>query len=259
MGTTPAHTVHTAPPSQPTDIDALIEAYAPVVKYVAQRLACRLPDWICLDDLISTGVVGLMDAIAKYDPTRGTTFKTYAEWRIRGAMLDELRELDWVPRTVRQKEHALTQAYAELERQHGRSAADEEVAAFLGLDLDTFDAWLTDVRGVSVLSLDLPLELDLHGNTLTYRDTVLVDETPGPLQRAEAQDLTRHLAAAIDQLPEQEKIVLSLYYYEELTMQEIGQVLEVTLSRISQIRTKAILHLRAALQNLTHGAYPAVP
>ena len=199
-----------------------------------------------------------MDAIAKYDPTRGTTFKTYAEWRIRGAMLDELRELDWVPRTVRQKEHALTQAYAALERHHGRSAADEEVATFLGLDLDTFDAWLTDVRGVSVLSLDLPLELDLHGNTLTYRDTVLVDETPGPLQRAEAQDLTRHLAAAIDQLPEQEKIVLSLYYYEELTMQEIGTVLEVTESRISQMHTKVIFHLRAALQHLTHGAYPAM-
>src|SRR5437867_3205396 len=156
MGTTPAHTVHTAPPCQPADIDALIEAYAPVVKYVAQRLACRLPDWICLDDLISTGVVGLIDAIAKYDPTRGTTFKTYAEWRIRGAMLDELRELDWVPRAVRQKEHALTQAYAELERQQGCPADDEDVAALLGLDLDEFYDWLTQVRGVSVYSLDMP-------------------------------------------------------------------------------------------------------
>src|SRR5438309_9184723 len=137
MGTTPAHTVHTAPPSQPAESDALIEQYAPLVKYVAQRLACRLPDWICLDDLISTGVVGLMDAIAKYDPTRGTTFKTYAEWRIRGAILDELREMDWVPRTVRQKEHALTQAYAELERHHGSSAADAGAATFLGLDRDS--------------------------------------------------------------------------------------------------------------------------
>src|SRR5437016_185406 len=157
MGTTPAHTVHTAQPSQPTDSDALIQEYAPVVKYVAQRLACRLPDWICLDDLISTGVVGLMDAIAKYDPTRGTTFKTYAEWRIRGAMLDELREWDWAPRSVREKERALTHAYAELERQQGRPADDEDVAALLGLDLETFADWLSDVRGVSVLSLDRPL------------------------------------------------------------------------------------------------------
>src|SRR5437899_9236335 len=163
MGTTPAHTVHTAQPSQPAESDALIQEYAPLVKYLAQRLACRLPASICLDDLISAGVLGLMDAIAKYDPTRGTTFKTYAESRMRGAMLDELREWDWVPRSVRQKEHALTHAYAELERQQGRSADDEEVAAYLGLDRATFAAWLSDVRGVSVSSLDMPLALDTDG------------------------------------------------------------------------------------------------
>src|SRR3989449_6863888 len=104
MGTTPAHTVHTAQPSQPAESDALIQDYAPLVKYIAQRLACRLPASVCLDDLISAGVLGLMDAITKYDTTRGTTFKTYAELRIRGAMLDDLREWDWVPRSVRQKE-----------------------------------------------------------------------------------------------------------------------------------------------------------
>ena len=198
-----------------------------------------------------------MDAIAKYDPTRGTTFKTYAEWRIRGAMLDALRELDWAPRTVRQKEHALTQAYADLERQHGRSVADEEVAAVLGINLNTFNDWLTDVRGVSVVSLERPLEREPNGNASTAL-AQLVDEAPGPLQQAEAQDLRTHLAAAIDQLPEREKVVLSLYYDEELTMQEIGTVLDVTESRISQMHTKAIIHLRAALQHLTHGAYPAV-
>src|SRR5207253_4336738 len=132
-------------------------------------------------DLISTGVVGLMDAIAKYDPTRGTTFKTYAEWRIRGAMLDELREWDWAPRSVREKERALTQAYAALERQHGRPADEEEVAALLGLDRETFADWLTDVRGVSVVSLDRPLEraTDRHPGTGLAR---VVDETPSPLQ-----------------------------------------------------------------------------
>jgi RNA polymerase sigma factor FliA len=255
MDTTPAHTGHTEQPSQPADLDALIQAYAPLVTYLAQRLACRLPATICVDDLISAGVLGLLDASAKYDPTRGTTFNTYAEVRIRGAMRDYLREWDWVPRSVRQKEQALTHAYAELERREGRPADAEAVAAVLGLDLDTFNDWLTDVRGVSVVSLERPLELDVHGNTLTYRDTLLVDEAPGPQQCAETQDLKKHLAVAIDQLPEREKIVLSLYYSEELTMQEIGEVLEVTLSRISQLHTKAILHLRAALQTLTRGAH----
>jgi RNA polymerase sigma factor for flagellar operon FliA len=254
MGTTPAHTVHTEQSNQPADTDALIQEYAPFVKYIAQRLACRLPASVCLDDLMSAGALGLMDAIEKYDPTRGTTFKTYAELRIRGAMLDDLREWDWAPRSVRQKEHALTQAYAELERQHGRPADDEEVAAFLGLDRDTFADWLSDVRGVSVLSLDMPLDLEPDGNTGTALAR-LVDDAPSPLQIAETEDLKRHLGEAIDQLPEREKVVLSLYYYEELTMHEIGQVLELTLSRISQIHTKAILHLRAALQTLTHGAY----
>jgi RNA polymerase sigma factor FliA len=254
METTPAHTDYTDQPSPPADLDTLIQAYAPLVKYLAQRLAGRLPATICVEDLISAGVLGLLDAITKYDPTRGTTFKTYAAMRISGAMRDYLREWDWVPRSVRQKAHALTQAYAQLERQHGRPADDEDVAAVLGLDLATFHDWLTDVRGVTVFSLDRPLELDADGNTMTAL-AQLVDEASGPQQHAEAQDLTRHLAAAIDQLPEQEKVVLSLYYYEELTMQEIGQVLELTLSRISQIHTKAILHLRAALQTLTRGAY----
>jgi RNA polymerase sigma factor for flagellar operon FliA len=254
MGTTRAHTVQTTPPSQPADTDALIQAYAPLVKYVAQRLACRLPASICLDDLISAGVLGLMDAIEKYDPTRGTTLKTYAELRIRGAMLDALREWDWVPRSVRQKEHALTQAYAELERQCGRPATDEDVAAFLGLDFATFSDWLSDVRGVSVVNLDTPLELDADGHTGTTLAR-LVDDTPGPLQLVETADLKRHLAEAINQLPTREKTVLSLYYYEELTMHEIGTVLNLTLSRISQIHTKAILHLRAALQPLTQGTY----
>jgi RNA polymerase sigma factor for flagellar operon FliA len=248
MCTTSARPVHTEQPSLSADIDALIQAYAPLVKYVAQRLACRLPATVCLDDLISAGAMGLMDAIAKYDPTRSTTFKTYAELRMRGAMLDDLRESDWVPRSVREKEHALTVDYAELERRQGRPADDEEVAAFLDLDLDTFSDWLTQVRGVSVYSLEMPLEPDPNGNTLPSLKTLL----------AETQELKSHLAEAIDQLPSQEKVVLSLYYYEDLTMKEIGQVLELTESRVSQIHTKAILHLRAAVQHLTHDAYATV-
>ena len=154
MCMTPQPDVHDVQRCRPDQVEALIRAYAPVIKYIAQRLACRLPASVCLEDLISAGVLGLMDAIEKYDPTRATTFKTYAELRIRGAMLDALRELDWVPRTVREKEHALTQAHAEIERRQGRPAEDEEVAALLALDLDAFYDWPTQVRGVSLVSLD---------------------------------------------------------------------------------------------------------
>jgi RNA polymerase sigma factor FliA len=257
MGITASPTVHETPPCHTDPVEALIQEHAPLIKYIAQRLACRLPASICLEDLISAGVLGLMDAIAKYDPTRANTFKTYAEFRIRGAMLDDLRESDWVPWSVREKEHALTQAYAALERQHGRPATDEEVAACLGLDLDTFAHWLTDVRGVAVFSLEKPLAHDTEGHALTAL-AQLAAEAPGPCERAEAQEITQHLAEAIDALPQQEKIVLSLYYFEELTMREIGQVLEVTESRISQIHTTALLHVRAALQNLTQNAYVPV-
>jgi RNA polymerase sigma factor for flagellar operon FliA len=241
----------------PQQIEALIEAYAPQVKYLAHRLACRLPASVCLEDLMSAGVLGLLDAIKKYDPTRAASLKTYAEFRIQGAMLDYVREWDWVPRSVREKEHALTEAYAALECEQGRPAQDEEVAAWLGLDLDTFDHWLTEVRGVSVVSLEKPLAQDADGHVVTLL-AQLAAETPGPCERAETQELKEHLAAAIDALPQPEKVVLSLYYFEELTMREIGEVLELTESRISQIHTKVMLHLRAALQNLTHDAYATV-
>lgn len=238
----------------PQQVEALIESYAPQVKYLAHRLACRLPASIDLDDLISAGVLGLLDAMKKYDPTQATSLKTYAEFRIQGAMLDYVREWDWVPRSVRDKEHALTQAYAAIEREQGRPAHDEEVAAWLGLDLDTLHHWLTQVRGVSVLSLEQPLAQDAEGHAVTPL-VQLAAETPDPCELAETQELKQHLAEAIDTLPQQEKVVLSLYYFEELTMREIGQVLEVTESRISQVHTKAMLHLRATLQNVTHDAY----
>jgi RNA polymerase sigma factor for flagellar operon FliA len=235
----------------PQQVEALIEAYAPQVKYLAHRLVCRLPASIDVDDLISAGVLGLLDAIKKYDPTHATSLKTYAEYRIQGAMLDYVRAWDWVPRSVREKEHALTEAYAAIARQQGRPATDEEVAAWLELDLDTFDHWLTEVRGVAVVSLEQPLAQDAEGHAVTLL-AQLAEETPGPCERAETAELKQHLAEAIDALPQQEKVVLSLYYFEELTMREIGQVLAVTESRISQIHTTAMLHLRATLQNLTH-------
>ncbi len=258
MGTMPSPDVHAAPRCHTNHVEVLIRECAPLIKYIAQRLASRLPASVCLEDLISAGVIGLLDALQKYDPQRANMFGTYAVFRIRGAMLDDLRGLDWVPRSVREKEQALTKAYAELERRYGRPAEDEEVAAWLALDLDTFYSWLTQVRGVSILSLDTPVVPDSRRDAISLLDTLSVDDARSPLQMAEAQNLTMLIAEAIEALPAQEKIVIALYYNEELTMQEIGKVLKITGSRVSQVHTKAIFHLRAALQSLKQDAYARV-
>jgi RNA polymerase sigma factor for flagellar operon FliA len=247
MQTTGSSCVLEPPCATAADRERLILAYAPTVKYLAQRLASRLPASIALDDLIQAGVIGLIDAIAKYDSSRDNTFKTYAECRIQGAMLDAVRNLDWVPRSVRQKERALAQAYATLERTHGRPGRDEEVAALLGIDLMELDAWLTQVQGVSLSSLDAPAMGTPDGDAWSLRDLVATDAAEGPEPRVQAQQRTNLLAEAIDALPQQEKVVIALYYHEELTMKEIGQVLDVTESRVSQIHTKAIFHLRSTL------------
>jgi RNA polymerase sigma factor for flagellar operon FliA len=228
----------------------LIMEYAPVIKYIAQRIATRLPPHISVEDLIHAGVIGLIDAIEKYDPSRDNTFKTYAEFRIRGAMLDELRALDWVPRSIRQKEHALDRAYEELERQLGRSASDEEVANVLGIELDDFYEWLNQVKGVSLLSLEGLGLRSVDGDSVNLLDVLPAQDTQNPARLLQMQRLKELVARAIDDLPYQEKVVISLYYYEELTMKEIGKVLEITESRVSQIHTKAIFHLRTKLRVL---------
>lgn len=234
----------------PGDKERLILEYAPTIKYIAQRVAARLPPHIALDDLINAGVIGLIDAIEKFDPTRDNTFKTYAEFRIRGAMLDELRSLDWVPRSVRQKESALGRAYTDLERKLGRSARDEEVAALLGIELEEFYEWLNQVRGVSLLSLEAPGARATDGETVNLLDLVATDDDQDPAHVVQARRLKEVIAEAVDDLPYQEKVVISLYYYEELTMKEIGKVLDITESRVSQIHTKSIFHLRTKLKVL---------
>jgi RNA polymerase sigma factor for flagellar operon FliA len=250
MSTIPSPYVRKAPRIAPGDKDRLILEYAPTIKYIAQRIAARLPPHIGLDDLINAGVIGLIDAIEKYDSSRDNTFKTYAEFRIRGAMLDELRSLDWVPRSIRQKETAMERAYGELERALGRPAQDEEVATLLGIELQEFHEWLHQVRGVSLLSLEAPGVRATDGEALNLLDLVSTDDTQGPAQVVQAQRLKALIAEAVSGLPYQEKIVISLYYYEELTMKEIGKILDITESRVSQIHTKSILHLRSKLKLL---------
>jgi RNA polymerase sigma factor FliA len=250
MSTMPSPSVRKAPRGNAADRERLILDYAPTIKYIAQRIASRLPSHIGLDDLINAGVIGLIDAITKYDPSRDNTFKTYAEFRIRGAMLDELRNLDWAPRSVRQKERAIERAYETLERTLGRSGRDEEVAELLGIDIEEFYEWLSQVRGVSLLSLEVPGLRTTDGETLKALDLVATDAAQGPAQLVQTHHLKELIAEAIDDLPHQEKVVISLYYYEELTMKEIGKVLEITESRVSQIHTKSIFHLRSKLTML---------
>ena len=226
-----------------------IEKYAPLIRYIAERLALRLPDHISREDLISSGVLGLIDAIDKFDPNRKILFKTYAEFRIKGAILDELRSMDWVPRSIRKKSSQLEKAYQTLEKQLGRAATDEEVAENMGLSLEDFYRLLDKVKSASVLNIDTFFG-NLQGSKHNDLFGLLTEESSNdPLTELSIREIKNVLAQNIEKLPEKEKLVVSMYYYEELTMKEIGEILDYTESRISQLHTKAITRLRARLRN----------
>lgn len=222
--------------------DALVEAHLPQVKFIAERLAAKLPPSVDRDDLIGAGVLGLLDAVDKFDASRGVQFKTYAELRVRGAMLDCLRALDWAPRTLRQRAREVEAAYHKIERDSGRPAEEEEVAGALGLSTAQFHTLLSELRGLTLLGLE--------GNT-EEGDQPLPqipdDPARNPLALYESAEGRTRLLEAIDRLAERERQVVALYYLEELTMKEVGAVLGITESRVSQLHTQAMLHLRAAL------------
>jgi RNA polymerase sigma factor FliA len=228
------------------DRDALIEAHLPQVKLIADRLAAKLPPSVDRDDLIGAGVLGLLDAASKFDAARGVRFKTYAETRIRGAILDSLRDLDWAPRAMRQRARELEAAARRIEQEQGRMAEEEELAAALGLSMAEYQALLTDLRSLSVADLDD--EDDTTPNALARQ--VLDDPERAPLAEYERTEVRDLLAAQIDRLPPRERQVIALYYVEELTMREVGAALKLTESRVSQIHTQAMIHLRAALAPL---------
>jgi RNA polymerase sigma factor for flagellar operon FliA len=231
-------------PSQKED---LILKFAPLIKLIVNRIALRLPPHVDSEDLINSGVIGLMDAMEKYDPMRGTSFKTYAEFRIKGAILDELRTLDWFPRSIRQKVNRLEAVYANLERELGRAATDEEAAGAMRVDLDEFYEILAQASAVSLVSLyDTGRE---DGEERGFLECIASREDD-PARALESREIYDIVGQAIDRLPEKERIVVSLYYYDELTMKEIGHVLNLTESRVSQIHTKAVLRLRAKLRNV---------
>jgi len=227
----------------------LILQYAPLVRYIAGRLAMRLPSHISMDDLISAGVMGLINAIEKFDPSKKIQFKTYAEFRIRGAILDELRALDWVPRSLRKKASELERVYNELEKKLGRPAEDEEVAEALGLSLDGLYQILDQTKAVTFLDIEVIRRRSLTGSSSDdIFDLIAADSDQDPFARLNMSEVKEILIDAIKRLPEKEKLVVSLYYYEELTMREIGEIMGYTESRISQLHTKAMLRLRAKLK-----------
>ena len=229
--------------------ERLIVTYAPLIKYIAQRIAARLPANIELDDLISSGVIGLMDAIDKYDASRDNKFKTYAEFRIRGAILDELRAQDWVPRSVREKAKQLERCYAKIEQEKGRQATDEEVCEVLGISQDEYYELLNQVRSVSLLSFDDFASFSKADKRSIQNLSQSSNSGATPFSEVSVAALKNLVADAIKDLPEKQRLVLSLYYFEDLNLKEIGRVLDVTESRVSQLHTQAILRLKGKLRN----------
>ncbi|MBX9768709.1 MAG: FliA/WhiG family RNA polymerase sigma factor [Bdellovibrionales bacterium] len=230
----------------PQQREKLIMEYAPLIKFIAQKIAVRLPANIELDDLISAGVIGLMDAIEKYDPTRDNTFKTYAEFRIRGAILDELRSQDWVPRSVRDKAKLIDRTTVQLEQELGRTPADEEIAQKLNVSLDEFHDLANQVRPVSLVSMD-DLTTFSNGDKKSIINILEGTKFANPLTSLGLKTVKDVVTKAIEELPEKQRLVLSLYYYEDLNLKEIGRVLRVTESRVSQLHAQAVSRLRAKL------------
>ena len=226
--------------SKKTEIrEKLIEQYLSLVKLVAGRLAMSLPQHVDKDDLISNGFFGLLDAIEKYDPSRGIKFETYAVVRIRGAMLDAIRSQDWVPTSVRQKAKQYEQAIAQLENQLGRSATDEEIAMELGISSGELYTLINQLNASTIIPLEDFTKTETSSNHLV-----------NPSEHIEIEEVKQTLAKAIDKLPEKEKIVVSLYYYEGLTLKEISLILKLSEARISQLHTKSIFRLRGALSRI---------
>jgi RNA polymerase sigma factor for flagellar operon FliA len=230
--------------------DRLLLEHLPTVRYLARRIHERLPQHVELEDLISAGVVGLIDAFSKFDHTKKVQFKSYAQFRIRGAILDSLRTLDWSPRELRRKGRAVEEAIRSTTQRLGRAPAEPEIALEMGLTLSEFQQLLGDLKGLEIGSLHIERTEDSGDQELAY---IPGSPEEDPLFRCLKGEMKQRLADAIEELPERERLVLTLYYYEELTMKEIGLTLGVVESRVSQIHSAAVLRLRVALAALRGG------
>src|ERR671936_1679343 len=226
--------------------ERLVVAYSPLVKFIAGRMASGLPSHVEEADLISYGLLGLIGAIERYDPSREIKFETFAVSRIKGAIIDELRSLDWVPRSVRARAREIERMNAKLEGELHRAPTDQEMAAALEMTIEDFQASLTRISNSSVVALDELWTLsDASGDQVSLLDTIQDPQATDPAHAMDATETKDRLADAIARLPEREKLVIALYYYENLTLREIGEVLGVTESRVSQLHTKAVLRLKA--------------
>jgi len=230
--------------------EEFILTYTPLIKYIASRLAMRLPTYISIDDLISSGVIGLIDAVDKFDTTKNVQFKTYAEFRIKGAMLDELRALDWVPRSVRRKIHELEHMYSQLEKELGRPAMDEEVALALDVSMEEFHKLLDETKSVTFLDIELLRQRVSDAGDGGEPTDFFEQAGKDPFGAINLSQVRELVAKAIEGLSQKERLVVTLYYYEELTMKEIGLVMGYTESRISQMHSKAVLRLRSKIKKM---------
>ena len=233
--------------------DKFIRQYMPLVKYVAGKISVGMPNSVEFDDLVGFGQFGLLDAIEKYDPEKNVKFKTYAVTRIRGAIFDELRQIDWVPRSVRQKSREIEDTINSLEAKLGRTASDSEIADALGMSENDYRQTIMKVSGTSVLSLNDVWYNGEDSGSMSIGDSIESPSSMNPDAVVERDEIKKVIVQAINELPEKEKMVIVLYYHEDLTFKEIGQVLNVSESRISQLHTKANLRLRAKLTNLRKG------
>mgnify|MGYP000288641156 CR=1 FL=1 len=227
--------------------EKIVMNYAPLIKASAYRLYQGLPGNVELDDLLAYGSLGLLDAIDRYNPELSDKFEPYAMLRIRGAMIDGLRKMDWANQSSRRKAKEIEKAYTFLEQKLGRSATDQEVADYLGLTVKEFEQLLQEVGSLSVISLEQPLEKDEH-DLFTLGDLLVDKSSPDPLDNLENLEIKDYLSKAIAELNEKERLVITLYYYEELSIKEISKILELSEGRISQIHKKAVLKLKGKLQ-----------
>jgi RNA polymerase sigma factor for flagellar operon FliA len=229
------------------DRDRLLLEHLPSVRYIARRIHERLPQHVELDDLVSAGVVGLIDAFSKFDHTKKVQFKSYAQFRIRGAILDSLRVLDWSPRELRRKGRAVEEAIRAVQQRVGHAPAEQDIAAEMKLGLEEYQQLLGELKGLEIGSLNMERGEDSGDEELAY---ISGSPEEDPLFQCLQGEMKQHLADAIDELPEKERLVLTLYYYEELTMKEIGLTLGVAESRVSQIHSSAVLRLRSAMSGV---------
>lgn len=236
------------PPVPPLDDRSqLIRENMPLVELVVQRMVPQVPSFMTKEDMISAAMVGLIDAANKFDPGKGVKFKTFAEHRVRGAILDEMRKLDWFSRSMRDKQNQLTQTMLRLERRFGRSPEEEEMAAEMTLTLDEYHNLLTEVSHLGCVSLHETLDHSEEGRS--FLDNLEDVAGPMPSDLLEKEEMTRMMAAMLEELSEKERLVIALYYYEELTQKEIAEVLSVSEGRISQLHSQALLKLRVKLIN----------